>query len=238
VQRNGGGAMKIRPKNWNQFQHYKNRNPPWIKLHKSLLDNYEWFCLPLASRALAPCIWLLASEHQDGLISLSERELCFRLRCSEKELKEAIKPLIEKGFIIDDSGVLATCLQDATPETETETEVETEKNISSKSNFRSASLAEFDQFWAEYPRKEGKGAAEKAWEKASKLAEAETIFADLRGRQWNPDPKFIPLPATYLNQRRWEDEQPTPRLTMAQELARKAAECPSEEFQLLPYRRS
>ena len=29
-------------KNWDEFQHYKDRNPPWIKLHNHLLDDYEF----------------------------------------------------------------------------------------------------------------------------------------------------------------------------------------------------
>ena len=30
--------MALIPKNWSQFQHYKGRRPPWIKLHRALLD--------------------------------------------------------------------------------------------------------------------------------------------------------------------------------------------------------
>ena len=29
-------------KNFEQFQHYKDRNPPWIKLWTKLLDDYEF----------------------------------------------------------------------------------------------------------------------------------------------------------------------------------------------------
>jgi hypothetical protein len=29
-------------KNFEQFQHYKDRNPPWIKLWTRLLDDYEF----------------------------------------------------------------------------------------------------------------------------------------------------------------------------------------------------
>ena len=32
----------LRIKNWSEFQHYKDRAPPWVKLHHSLLDNFEW----------------------------------------------------------------------------------------------------------------------------------------------------------------------------------------------------
>jgi hypothetical protein len=119
--------MSIRVKNWKDFQHYKDRSPPWIKLHKGLLDNYEYQCLPVASRALAPMIWLLASESDDGSIDPDPKKIAFRLRMTEKEVIEALKPLIDAGFVIVDSDVLADCKQHAMPETETETETEERK---------------------------------------------------------------------------------------------------------------
>jgi hypothetical protein len=48
-------------KNWKTCQHYKKRNPPWIKLHRSTLDDLDFLKLPVASKALAPYLWLLAS---------------------------------------------------------------------------------------------------------------------------------------------------------------------------------
>lgn len=54
-------------KNWDNFQHYKDRNPPWIKLHNHLLDNYEFECLPDASKAHLLCIWMLASRTQNKM---------------------------------------------------------------------------------------------------------------------------------------------------------------------------
>lgn len=98
---------------WGEFQHYKHRSPPWIKLHKKILDNYDYQCLPLASRALAPMIWLLASESDDGSIEYDPIKLAFRLRTSEKEIEDAILPLINNGFLIDASGMLAGCMHDA-----------------------------------------------------------------------------------------------------------------------------
>ena len=34
-------GLKYRVKNWSKFQHYKNRNPPWIRLHVEILDDYK-----------------------------------------------------------------------------------------------------------------------------------------------------------------------------------------------------
>jgi hypothetical protein len=119
--------MKLIPKNWKEFQHYKDRCPPWIKLHRDLLNDREFMGLPLASKALAPLLWLLASEEKDGCFQADSEELEFRLRVASKDIEAGLKPLIDKGFFIVASGVLAERLQVAIPETETETETETEE---------------------------------------------------------------------------------------------------------------
>lgn len=119
--------MLLQPKNWAVFQHYKDRCPPWIKLHRDLLNNREFICLPIASKALAPMLWLLASEAKNGVFDASVEELTFRLRITEKEYGDGIRPLIDKGFFIISSGVLAERYQGAIPETEGETKKEKEK---------------------------------------------------------------------------------------------------------------
>ena len=118
--------MLLQPKNWAVFQHYKDRCPPWIKLHRDLLNDRVFMCLPIASKALAPLLWLLASEAKDGKFDGSLDELVFRLHISPKEYEDGVKPLIDKGFFIIASGVLAESYQVAIPETEGETEREAE----------------------------------------------------------------------------------------------------------------
>jgi hypothetical protein len=92
--------VKLTPKNWAEFQHYKDRAPTWIKLHKNLIDDSKFQRLPVASRALAPMLWLLASECEGGTFEADPSELAFRLRQTEKEIHEALEPLISKGFFI------------------------------------------------------------------------------------------------------------------------------------------
>ena len=121
--------MLLKPKNWVHFQHYKDRCPPWIKLHRDLLNNRDFMRLPIASKALAPMLWLLASESKDGSFDGSLDELVFRLHITEKEYKEGIKPLIDKGFFLSDSEALAESKQDAIPETETERETKKETKV-------------------------------------------------------------------------------------------------------------
>lgn len=111
-------------KKWADFQHYKNRCPPWIKLQKSILDDFDFACLPIASKALAPLLWLLASESMDGSVRIDPEWLAFRLRFTVADIEAGLTPLIDKGFLILASGVLAPCLHDACLEAEGEAEGE------------------------------------------------------------------------------------------------------------------
>jgi hypothetical protein len=122
--------MILTPKNWSSFQHYKDRAPAWIKLHKGLLNDYAFACLPVASRALAPLLWLLASEYEEGKIEGSLQEFAFRLHMTEGDLAEALNPLIEAGFFAVDSTSLAERSQPASLEKRREQDkTETEKKV-------------------------------------------------------------------------------------------------------------
>ena len=71
----------------------------------------------------------------------------------------------------------------------------------------------FLSFWQTYPKKIGKGAAWKSWGKISGVnGNLEKILTavqwQIRTDQWTKNEgEFIPNPATWLNQRRWEDEK-------------------------------
>lgn len=69
----------------------------------------------------------------------------------------------------------------------------------------------FDKFWSAYPRKQAKPTAQAAWDKHNCESEAEQIIAHVevrakRDAQWLAGKKFIPMPSTFLNQKRWLDE--------------------------------
>jgi hypothetical protein len=141
--------MLLQPKNWAVFQHYKDRCPPWIKLHRDLLNDRAYMRLPIASKAIAPMLWLLASESKDGVFDGSLDELVFRLHITEKEYQAGVKPLIDNDFFNVVSGVLAERLQTAIPETERETETETKKEKKTLGK-RLASDFSFPKEWEEF----------------------------------------------------------------------------------------
>lgn len=72
----------------------------------------------------------------------------------------------------------------------------------------------FAEFYLAYPRKVGKDAARRAFEKAAKSSGPEVIIAGARRFAADPnlpDKQFIPHPATWLNAGRWDDEPLPPR---------------------------
>ena len=70
----------------------------------------------------------------------------------------------------------------------------------------------FDAFWNAYPKKVGKGAAEKAFKKIKPSGDLlqkmlDAVEQQRQSDQWRRDNgQYIPNPATWLNQTRWEDE--------------------------------
>lgn len=73
---------------------------------------------------------------------------------------------------------------------------------------------DFAQFWSSYPKKVGKPAAARAFRSAKASGHLVNILEDIglrkSGDDWQKENgKYIPNPATYLNQRRWEDEVPS-----------------------------
>ena len=72
----------------------------------------------------------------------------------------------------------------------------------------------FAAFWAAYPKKAGKADALKAWNKLAPdvvLQEqmGKALEVQKQSQQWTKNNgQYIPMPSTWLNGRRWEDEAP------------------------------
>lgn len=77
----------------------------------------------------------------------------------------------------------------------------------------------FDDFWAAYPRKEKKQQALVTWKKLKLTADDRAaILVKLQQRNWptywlKEFPDHVPHPSTWLNDRRWDDEQTSTTLT-------------------------
>lgn len=64
----------------------------------------------------------------------------------------------------------------------------------------------FDEFWEKYPKRVGKAEARRAWERRKPPLPKclETLAWQVKSSQWQAG--YIPNPATWINQGRWEDE--------------------------------
>lgn len=93
-------------------------------------------------------------------------------------------------------------------------------NNTSNNNTTRACARGFDRFWAAYPRKVGKGAAERSFERIRPDAALldgmlRAIESQRQSNTWQRG--YIPNPATWLNQRRWEDEPDVVNVMAAQQ---------------------
>ena len=121
--------MKI--KNWEEFQHFKDRTPPWIKLYRYLLDDPEWHELSGDDSKVLVMLWLIASEDKAMEGNLPNiKTLCFRLRMNETKLNQTLTKL-SNWLIRDDINVISICYQSDAPE-ERRDRGETEENAALK----------------------------------------------------------------------------------------------------------
>lgn len=151
-------------------------------------------------------------------------------QCSEWKVSTAISKLIDLGYVrvISFDGrtrKIKSCLvfSPKPPCENPKAAVGNSQVSNTKNNTKSKSTTRkrddddypvgFVEFWMEYPRKVARQNAIKAWSKtgaADSRALIDTIIADVKRRvegEWKgKEVQYIPHPATYLNQRRWEDE--------------------------------
>lgn len=111
--------------------------------------------------------------------------------------------------------------REANKESEPKSKVEESPKVKAVRPPKTEYDPEFEDFWAIYPRHTGKGKAYEAWQKAIKILPPDVLVSKLMPQlnqdQWTKDNgQFIPMAATWLNQRRWDDDvkvnipKPTP----------------------------
>lgn len=220
---------KLRIKNWSKFQHYKDRNPPWIKLHFEMLSSEDWVVLDDASRVLAVACMLVASR-DEGFVRVDSKGRRYIKRVAYLNQEPDFKPLIECGFLTDASGNLAdasAALADVRPEEETEAEEETEKPLGTSQcdapkDDPDEYTQEFEQLWQARPRREGQDNKRKAFKAyRARLREGHThdeILAGVKAykRHLEADgkagTKFVQMTSTFLGpDKHFEDDWSAPK---------------------------
>lgn len=86
------------------------------------------------------------------------------------------------------------------------------QNKNEKNEKNTIYLQTFSLFWKNYPKKEAK---KKAWQAWLKIGDPEAVIEKMKvvlpvqmeSEQWTKENgTYIPMPTTYINQERWEDE--------------------------------
>lgn len=121
--------MILRVRNWAKYQHYKDRNPPWIKLHFAMLSSKDWVMMNDSERVLAVACMLIASQSDtpDGSF---DADPDYIKRVAYLSSTPDFNSLIKLGFLEDASGCKQT-LADVRPETYKATYKAKEKEKSS-----------------------------------------------------------------------------------------------------------
>ena len=197
----------LRVRNWDKYQSYrKDRGqPPWIKVHRSLMRNAKWVGLTDVQKAHLVCIWLLAADENAHVLNNPAlvQKLCFL------DEQPDLEHFVSLGFLEkctpDDANTTTERRQHVQPEKRRE---ETDKAASPPC----VHAEHFGEFWDLYPRKQNRARAEKSFKR---LKPSPELFAEIlealerqkASEQWQRDGgAYVPHASTWLNGRRWEDE--------------------------------
>jgi hypothetical protein len=204
----------LRVKNWDSFQQYKDREPFWIKLHRSILTDYEFDQLTDVQQIHLIKIWLLAAKLNNQIPD----DAVWIGRQIGARSKVDVKQMVTYGFLEQYSNV-HEC---------TDSYVEKEKEQSKRKSKKIHWSNDFDRWWRKYPKKVARKPCRAKWRILK--PDPDVLVKDVQTRllhddQWKKG--FIPNPLTYLNQERWNDDisQPKPAdIPAADRVLQQAAE--------------
>ena len=204
--------MRVTIKNWSRFQHYKARRPPWIKLHRSLLDDRAFAELADYAGKLLIQLWLIGSESDDGTITGDIEDIAFRVHRDVGEVLPALQELALSGFIqmgTDDASTVLADRQQVAPESAPETERETEREQTRRK--RRVYPSEFDGVWNLH-RRGPKAKAFEEWRRAvPDVITQEELVKALRGYVATLTPDFHGVHLwRYIRDQRWEEAHEVP----------------------------
>lgn len=142
-------ARTFKVKGWEKHQHYKDRNPPWIRFYNTTLDDYEVAHLPDVAKAHLFGIWLLASRYEN-IIPYDANWIGKKINATSPVDLDQLTSLGLIEIIGARTKPLARRKQLAVPETEANTEGE--KKEPPKAPKGAVVYPEsFEGFWKAYP---------------------------------------------------------------------------------------
>jgi len=164
----------------------------------------------------------------NGNVTLQDEQVAFQLRISMDEWLSSKAIFIDKNFINNDNEVLNWDKRQFVSDSSAERVAKHRQRMKQSSNVtvtppeqnrtdtehnitEQIYMDDFDMFWMTYPKKVGKEAARKAWLKVNPnlTIVLQALSWQKESPQWfKNNGQFIPNPSTWINQHRWEDEQP------------------------------
>ena len=119
-------------RNWEKFQHYTHRNPPWIRLYRNILHQREYQKLSDTERSHLTGLFILAAEYENNIPN--DPEWLQHELCTSSPIN--LDVLARYGWITfasnsrashskHASNTLASCKQSASPDTDTDTDTDT-----------------------------------------------------------------------------------------------------------------
>ena len=190
-------------KNWEKFNLYNPKNPryqkkmTWFKFYGTdYINNIEIHRLSFEQKAVLVELWCLGSE-SDGVLP-DNFEIAFRLHYPIDFVEKIVKELFTRGLLVENYE----------PVTIEKNKRREEKDIL---------LDKFNEFWKAYPssnRKVNKSGCMKLWQSQNLEAIGDKIINHVKimaDTDWKKDNgQYIPMPATYLRQERFDTQlQPT-----------------------------
>lgn len=161
----------------------------------------EGWVRPYASNPLAPCYQDASTMHANASAMLAP------------ELREQIQNEESLDSILDSNKlILDPHTVHSVPLAESSTRSGVRLPANGGGEVGSDLKSSFDLFWKAYPRKQDKKTAALRWKNAKVTASRfkqvmAALEQDKASEQWTKERgRFVPLPATWINARRWEDE--------------------------------
>ena len=190
----------LKIKNWEKFNLYNPKNPryqkkmTWFKFYGTdYINNIEIHKLSFEQKAILVELWCLGSE-SDGVLP-ENFEIAFRLHYSIEFIEKLVGELLTRGWL-----------------EENYTTVRIEKIREDKIREDNV-LDKFNEFWKTYPasnRKVNKSGCMKLWESQNLETIGDKIINHVKmmtDTDWKKDNgQYIPMPATYLRQERFNTE--------------------------------
>jgi hypothetical protein len=146
--------------------------------------------------------WVVNHDHYTNKASKEDR--IEQNKKHQQNYRDSKKNSKQPSASVSDSKQASASVSKRNQESAASAYIDIDVDVDIKDLSKSDDL-DFNEFWELYPRKEKKKLTEKRWIKLPKIKRDKAI-QDVRLRFEDTPKEFVPIPTTYLNDERWDDE--------------------------------